>query len=73
MNITKKSKYKNQPAVEQNIVPTPGCVYTGDAGNSEWFTGMLLRYDEDYSIIRDARGMERVVISSTLRSSQVTG
>jgi len=70
MNITKKSKYKSQPAVEQNIIPTPGCVYTGDAGNSEWFTGLLLRHDEDYSIICDARGIERVVISSTLRSMQ---
>jgi len=73
MDINDKNRYKTQAKQAQAIVPTPGCVYTGDAGNSEWFTGMLLRYDEDYSIIRDARGIERVVISSTLRSSQVTG
>ena len=72
MDINEKHRYKAQAKRAQAIIPTPGCVYTGDAGNSEWFTGLLLRHDKDFSIIRDARGIERVVISSTLRSSQVT-
>lgn len=70
MNINNKHRYKIKPTDTKPNNPIPGCVYRGDAGNGEWFTGMLLRHDEDYSIIRDARGIERVIISSTLRSSQ---
>lgn len=70
MDINEKHRYKTKAKHTQPNGPIPGCIYSGDAGNSEWHTGILLIYDEDYSTIRDARGIERVVISSTLRSSQ---
>jgi hypothetical protein len=72
MNITTiKPKFKAKP-VEQIINPTLGCIYSGDAGNSEWHTGMLIQLDGDDAILRDIRGINRVVIPSTLRSVQVT-
>lgn len=72
MNINNKHRYKSQAKPVQARSPIPGCVYTGDSGNSDWHTGLLVRYDKDYSIIADARGKEHVVISSTLRNIQVT-
>jgi hypothetical protein len=72
MNINNKHRYKSQATIVQAISLIPGCVYTGDSGNSDWHTGLLLRHDKDYAIIADARGKEHVVILSTLRSSQVT-
>ena len=72
MNITTiKPKFQAKP-VEQIIVPTLGCIYSGDAGNSEWHTGMLLQVNGDEAIIVDVRGKNHVVIFSTLRSIQVT-
>ena len=72
MNITTiKPKFKAK-SVDQLISYIPGCIYKGDAGNSEWYTGILLQVDGEDAILKDIRGINRVVILSTLRSIQVT-
>lgn len=70
--MTIANTYKIQPTQLQASSPIPGCVYTGDSGNSDWHTGILVSHDKDYSIILDVRGIERKIISSTLRSMQAT-
>ena len=73
MNIaTNIPKFKSQRILNPVSLPMPGCIYSGDAGNSDWHTGMLVQVDGSDAIIVDARGKEHVVILSTLRSIQVT-
>jgi hypothetical protein len=62
MDINEKHRYKAQAKQAQAIVPTPGCIYSGDSGNSDWHTGMLVQVDGGDAIIVDARGKEHVVI-----------
>ena len=73
MNIsTTQPKFKAQRVINTMRIPMPGCIYSGDSGNSDWHTGMLVQVDGSDAIIVDARGKEHVVILSTLRSIQVT-
>jgi hypothetical protein len=69
---TLQPKFKAQRILNPVSLPMPGCIYSGDSGNSEWHTGMLVQVDGSDATIVDARGKEHVVILSTLRSIQVT-
>jgi hypothetical protein len=69
---TNQPKFKAQRVINQMRIPMPGCIYSGDSGNSDWHTGMLVQVDGSDATIVDARGKEHVVILSTLRSIQVT-
>lgn len=73
MNIsTTQPKYKSQRIMNKMRIPMPGCIYSGDSGNSDWHTGMLIQVDGSDATIVDARGKNHVVILSTMRSIQVT-
>ena len=67
---TKSPKYKAQALTNNLQTPMVGCIYSGDAGNSDWHTGMLIQINGDEATIVDARKKNRVVILSTLRSIQ---
>ena len=71
MILNNKHRFKahSKPTI---IAPTVGCIYSGDSGNSEWHTGMLIQVDGSDAIICDSRGKNHTVIASTLRSIQVT-
>ena len=73
MNIaTNAPKFKAQRILNPISLPMPGCIYSGDSGNNDYHTGMLVQVDGSDAILVDARGKEHVVILSTLRSIQVT-
>lgn len=69
---TVKPKYKAQRISKLAAVPTMGCIYRGDTGNSNWVSGLLMQVDKDEATLLDIRGKSHVVILSTLRSLQVT-
>ena len=73
MNInTVKPKYKSQRISKLTAVPTMGCIYRGDTGNSNWVSGLLIQVDKDEATLVDIRGKSHTVILSTLRSLQAT-
>lgn len=69
---TVKPKYKAQRISKLAAVPTMGCIYRGDTGNSNWVSGLLMQVDKDEATLVDARDKSHVVILSTLRSLQAT-
>jgi hypothetical protein len=73
MNIsTATPKFRAQRIQNNTQVPTMGCIYTGDTGNSNWVSGVLMQVDGLDATIVDARGKSHMVISTTLRSLQAT-
>ena len=73
MNIaTTQPQFKAQRVTQNMVAPMVGCIYSGDAGNSEWHTGMLVQVDGDEAIICDVRLQDWRVILSTIRSIQAT-
>ena len=62
-------RYKIQPNTNKVQSPMVGWTYSGDSGNSEWHTGMLIQIDGDEATLVDARGKKHVIILSTLRNT----
>lgn len=73
MNIsTIKPKFKPQRVTKSMMAPILGIIYYGDTGNANYVSGLLIQVDGSDATLVDARGKSHVVISSTLRSAQVT-
>lgn len=66
------TKWLNTITTTQPTTPALqiGVVYWGDTGNANMVVGLLLSYNDEWAIIRSARGTEHRVIQSTLRSAQ---
>jgi hypothetical protein len=71
MNYSSKTpKYRAQPVTNSLQAPMVGCIYSGDAGNSDWHTGMLISVDKNDATIVDIRHQTHVVWAPTMRSLQ---